>query len=146
MSGTPIPDVLDHLVDLWTGLNLAGLQVVDGAPYDVTGDFLAVGWDRSDQPSVTWASQHFAAGGQRGRQTLEVSNLLSLSLGDQDLRAVRRQIFTTFDSLDAAVAADRKLGGLALEAWATAGDMTADVEETGDSVEFRFTVQINAVK
>jgi hypothetical protein len=146
MSGTSIPDVLDQLVAIWTAAGVAGLQVVDGTPYDVGNSFLAVGWDRSDQPTVAWTDAHYTAGGQRGKQAFDVSNLLSLGLGNDTMQAARRQIFTVFDVLAAAVAANRTLNGAVLAAWISAGDMTPAVSETGEYVDFRFTVHCDAVK
>lgn len=147
MTGEAIPDALDALCDLWSGLAIAGLQVIDGPPWDVSGDFLAVGWDRSDSPSVSMTSTPFTAGMGRGREGFDVSNLLSLWLGDEatSIRVVRRQLFTTYKALTSALTTDRTLGGAVMSAWPSDLDMTPDINEAGQYVDLRFTVHCDAV-
>lgn len=146
MTGTVVPDALAALVDLFAGANITGLTVVDGPPYDVPNNFLAVGWDRSGNPAVTGIAAHFTAGGARGQEAFEVSCLLSLALGNTDMRALRQQIFTTYNTLAGLLVNDRRLGGVVLEAWISAYDLIPAVGETGDDVDFRFTVRCTAVK
>lgn len=146
MTGTAVPDTLDALYDLWDGLNIPGLQVIDGPPWDVTGDFLAVGWDRSEQPSVTLASTPLTGGMHLGREQFDVSNLLSLWLGNQPLRVIRRQLFTTYAQLIAALDANRSLSGAVITAWPSALDMTADIAEAGEYIDVRFTVHCDAAR
>ena len=144
MSGAKVADAVDALVDLWTGAGVSGLQVVDGAPYDVTGDFLTVGWTRVG-PSVSGKVAHFDRTGMRGQEAFEVACLLSLGLGNVDMRAVRRQLFTTYDALAAALAADRTLGGAVMQAWIGTYDLVPVIDETGEFIDLAFSVACAAV-
>lgn len=146
MSGSSIPAVLDYLVQLFTAANVSGLQVVDGPVYDVTRDFLAVGWDKSGMQgavtgTVTPATQNLRV----NREQYEVTCLLSLWVGTKNLSTLRSQIFTTFDALDAALAADRKLGGLVFSAVVSTFVMDVAVEEGGEFIAYRFGIAIDAM-
>ena len=144
MNDSAIPDALDALFDLWSGLKLTGLQVIDGPPWDIEGDFLAVGWDRTDSPAVSQTSMPLTAGMHTARSGFDVSNVLSAWRGDAALRVVRRRLFTIYQQLTAALDTDRSLGGAVMTAWPSELDMTPDVGETGEFVDLRFTVHCDA--
>lgn len=146
MTGTAVADATDALIDLWTAANIAGLQIVDGAPYDVQGSFLAVGWTRDGQPGTTGLFSQFTAALSREREQFDVNCLLSLWLGDQSMRVVRRNIVTTLQQLESVVAANRTLNGAVMLARFTNYGVTTDVGETGGFVDHRFTVHCDAVK
>lgn len=144
MTGSAVPDALAALTALWAGLNIATLQVGDGPIYDPEIDFLAVGWDRSEQPSVIAQAANNDAGAMSTAEQFDVSCLLSMWAGNSDVPTIRDAIFDVFAALKAALAADRQLGGLVDSTWITTYDYTPDAGEAGDQVDLRFTVHVGA--
>lgn len=149
MSGaSTVPTVLGALIDLWDGLRLTAgsqpLQVEDGPVYDPKPAFLAVGWDRTDQPAIIAAASSVDLGLSNDAESYDVSNLLSLFVGNSDLRTIREQLFATFTQIRAALITDPTLGGVCEFAEVTDFDYIPDEGETGDLVEVRFTVHVEA--
>lgn len=141
---TTIPTTLTNLTALWKGCGVTGLDVIYAFPYDVDTFWLAVGWDRSDQPSVS--AVNTPEGMRRGIEEYDVSCLLSLAHGDQDLPTVVGDLFATYETLIAALLADLTLGRTVVRAWPADYDLTPVSAETGDSAELRFTIHVEAIK
>jgi hypothetical protein len=122
-------------------------DIVYGFPYDVGSSWLAVGWDRSDQPSVTVVNDESDLGGVTGHESYDVSNLLSVHHGNEDLPGTVADLFAAYELLAAAVALNPTLGvpGV-VRARVTDYDLTPNDTETGDSAELRFTVHVEAFR
>lgn len=144
MSGTALDDALVALTALWSGLNIADLQVVDGPVYDTEIHFLAVGWDRSDQPAASSTADVLDLGSSSDLEKWDIACLLSLWNGSGDVPATRAAAVGIYTQLKRALAADITLGGAADNAWMTAADYTPDVGEAGDQVDLGFTVHVEA--
>jgi hypothetical protein len=123
-----------------------GCDVVYGFPYDVDTFWVAVGWDRTDQPGVLATVTDTAAGGRRGLEQYDVTCLLSLAHGDQDPPTVVGELFAAYEAFAAAIVATPTLGGAVMRAWPASYDLIPNETETGDSAELRFTVHCEAIK
>jgi hypothetical protein len=146
VSGSTIPAALAALVAAFTNAAPAGCDVVYGFPYDVDTFWMAVGWDRTDQPAVVATVTDLTAGGRRGLEQFDVSCLLSLAHGDQDPATVVGEVFAAYEVFAAAVVTNPTLSGAVMRAWPADYDLTPNATETGDSAELRFTVHCEAIK
>lgn len=146
MSGTGVNAALTALLAAFTPAVPAGWDVIDSQPKDPKRRFLAVGWDASDQPSVVVPQRTLQnATGTRVQEAVEVSNLLSLWSGRQVTADARAEVFSVLDSLDAALAANRRLGGAALVAQISNYEFTPARHPEGVMAQIRFTVAITTV-
>lgn len=139
-----VPAALAALVATFTASKPAALQqVIDGPPYDPPNTFLAVGWDRSDQPAVS-VQRDSGSAGYSERETFEVSCLLSFGYDDPEVTTVRQTAFTVFEALCATLAADRTLGDVVMTSAVTAYEFTQTLTEAGAIADLRFTVTVRA--
>lgn len=148
-----IADALDALVATWQALDLnltidgtvTPVQVCDGPPWDPGVDFLAIGWDRTGQPGVVGDGASEDLGGDRERETFDVSCLLAAWFGGpgRDVSAVRRAQLDALKQLRAALdtlVANRTVA----EAEVTTRELTFTEAESGVASDLRFDVHITA--
>jgi len=91
----------------WSGVTVINGPLVSA---DVPDDYVTVGYVADDQAGTFNTQQD-----PNGFQRIEVGTIrsqLNSTTGDTDLDAVEARMFALFDSLDAAVRADRRLGVL----------------------------------
>lgn len=143
MSGSAIHAALSGLMDIWSPVAAGlGFQIVRCRPYDPQEKFLCVGWDESDQAAVI-ANFPIINAGIAG--TLDVSNLLTLWAGNETIDTVETDTIAAFDAFDAALTADRSLGGSVVNAWITAADYIPDIRTEGALGRIRFTASIQTI-
>lgn len=144
MSGTTIDAALTALVTLFKGAGMVKVGVIDGPAYDPPNNFLAVGWDRSDQPAVVATKVLGDYGTTDGLEQYTVSSLLSFSYDDGEVTVVRGLLTAAFDQLDTALGLDPTLGGLVLNAWIGEYELTPILTEAGTVADLRFSTVIRA--
>lgn len=155
MSGTTIPAVWAALTNTWTAA-LTDVTVRRGPFYgDVPERFLAVGWDRTDQPSIQFVKTPEglgdrgiggAASRRREQEQYEISSLLSSAVDDNTIDAVIATLFAAYEVCAAALDADPTLGGLVLTSHINTGDVTPILIEEGALLDLRFSTSITALK
>lgn len=145
MSGSTIPAVLPALKNTFKAA-AATLYVVVGPVYDPPADFLAVGWDRSDQPGVSAVVELADYAQSQDLETYDVSCLLSFSYDSDEVETVLEQLFVVLESLIAALRADHTLGGRVLLAKVVDYDWTPHLTEVGTLADIRFSTRITASK
>lgn len=146
MSGSTIHAALTELVALWRVAAPLGVAVIDGPAYDPPANFLAVGWDRSEQASVSSVSAPMNMAGSQSLESFDVSSLLSFSYDAAEVTTVRGLVFAAFDVFAAALAADQQLGAVVMAASVTAYEMTPILTELGSVMDLRFTTHVEACK
>jgi hypothetical protein len=143
-----IPAVLSKLTQVFTAVEASvtpNFTVIDGPAWDPPDNFLAVGWDRSDQPAVIATNASADYGNAEGQEQYDVSCLLSFFYDAAEVTTVRGQMFAAFQQLRAAVAADTRLGETVLSAWISRYELTPILLETGSVMDLRFSVAVNAM-
>jgi hypothetical protein len=156
VSGSLVHESLTALVLLWRAAAppimadsdpASGRRgVIDGPPYDLPERFLAVGWDRTEQPSVSAASVAASMSGTQSRESFDVSSLLSFAYDAAEVTTVRGQVMAAFDAFAAALAADQQMDGLVMQAQITGYDMTPILTESASVLDLRFTTHVEAMK
>jgi hypothetical protein len=145
VSGTAINAALVALAAAFdVGKPSTDWTVRDGRPFDPKRRFLAVGWDQTDRPSVAASRTPGDMGFKQTGETFEVSNLLSLWSGKELTTEARAEAFAAFDAFDAALAADRKLGGTVQLAQISGYEFTPSRAAEGVVARIRFIVTIRA--
>lgn len=131
---------------LFDGAAPADVYVVKGPAFDPPPNFLAVGWDRSDQPGITASNENADASGMRGVETFDVSSLLSYSYDANNIDTALDLIMATFEALTGALAVDRTLGGAVMNARISEYELTPILTEMGAVMDLRFTTHVQAMK
>lgn len=111
MNALDFDTVLTALLDLYTAAAPDGAKVIDGEPKETRGTFVCVGWGGGE--GEVSGTGTFEQAGMRYNHDIEVPCLLGVWGGKQGvkLREVRRSALTLWNTLNAALAADRKVGG-----------------------------------
>jgi hypothetical protein len=144
VSGSTIPAALAALVTTLDAA-LPTVQITDGPSYDATVNYLTVGWEDENTPAVQAVRDPADAGQSRNREEYEVACLLSQHTGTT-VRLAREAVFAQFDLIDAALHADKTLGGVVARAWVSAYDLLPALTEGGATASLRFTVTVLAWK
>lgn len=126
-------------VDVRDGLTLSGDA---GAPSDNIFRRVHVGVIPDTDAGTTFNREWASLGAIRITEVFDIPCHLECVSGDEDLVAIRAAAFTLFDSLAAAIAANRTLGGLLQEGAAVLGDgsLILGEDDEGGSVAIRFDV------
>jgi hypothetical protein len=125
---------------------LPAWQVVNGPVWDPLNMFLAVGWDRTDQPAVQFSFGYNNAAGASGIETAEISCLLSLAYDatEDQMTAVESTLFDAYRAVADAIMADPLLGGVVMTACPSDGDVIPFMTIEGPVVDLRFSVRVQA--
>lgn len=153
-AGSAIDVVLTALTSLWTAAAPVGVTVFDGEPVDPPRMFLCVGWDESEQPSVTVNRAVGDIRGAREKETLEVSCLLSCWAGNQTSQQLRSDTLGVFNALDSALTGNRQLRiaggpphGAAMTCRVTQYEYALDRRGAeGKIAQLRFTVAVQTMQ
>lgn len=145
MPGSSIPAVLDGLVAVYSGAGVPDLDVVYGPSWTSEGSFVAVGWNRGDGTAVTGTEVPADAGISRDFETYAVHVLLSVWITDEELSTTYRSLFTIFRQLDAALAANRTLGGACMLARVSEFVLTPVANADGGYLDYQYAVTVRAV-
>lgn len=106
---TSIPAAIDYLVTNLSAAMPAETQVLDGPPgTDLENHGIAIGY-ALDEPSVT--SQESGAGLNSSTEEYDINSMVWARSGEEQPKVVRDQLFALINALDAALKADRELGG-----------------------------------
>lgn len=145
MSGTTIHDAINALVSL-AKTALPDLQVADGPDYDARTSFLAIGWHSEHEPAVNVNRDIADARQARDLEDYDVHNVLSVFRGNAKVADARAQLIDLFNTFDAAIKADPKLGGTVAMARLADYELLPMFTETGAHVAMRITVNVRAWK
>lgn len=144
-----VPAVLTALVALWTPIVPAGVAICLGPTPggDIPADYVTVGWADDGLPSVTGRGLPSDLGNspQASAEEYGVWCAVSTSSGDE-LAAVRMaRVDATFQTLVAAVRANRTLLGAILPpGLADVGSFQWQIEQGGQVVTVYFQVEVTA--
>jgi hypothetical protein len=139
-----IPAVLDHLVARWTAL-LDGVQVVDGEPITTEKDVVCVGFtgDQGD-PGVENTRTREQVAASPDRESYDVYCAIQVRRGSTQTSTVRDRAYAILGRLDADLAADQTLAGLAGLARLTSESLVQEQTDKGAMGTVRFTVHVDA--
>lgn len=143
MSGTTLDAALTALTATYTAAAVAPWVVVDGRPYDPPERFLAVGWNPNN-PAASGVRAIADMGMSRNSENYQVACLLSAFAGDELTPALRGEVCQAFDLFDAALAANRTLGGVVAKAWLSQFDYLPNFAAEGAFGQIHFAVTIAA--
>jgi hypothetical protein len=142
---TAIPEVLDALTRTWrtsADVQSAGIrpdQVLDGPPTSyMYSEGIAVGASREDN-SVEFRRNPSSMTDSNER--FDVTCLAWSGSGDTVFKLLRDRCDAFLAAADAALAADRTLGGVVSNAWLVDGAMTQEQTGQGALVMVEFTIE-----
>lgn len=152
MSGSSVPAVVSYLWDLAEANKPAGAEVIYGEPVDSpTGLFLALPWSGDpDTSAISLTDKSADVGDRQRRESYDIHAEISNWGGDIDepdarayASAILASVYAFHEALYAAIAGDRKLGGLVDKATVTAGEYTPSSSE-GAVGTLRFLIHVEA--
>jgi hypothetical protein len=148
-NGSVVPDVLTALVSVFSAASAPGVWVAMGPMYDPPASFLAVGWDRSDQPAVTFTRGSGNAAMSQSRDSISVSCLLSTSYDPNGaVLDVLTGLYAAFDVFAQAITPPNPVFDVqgVMSASIVEGEYTPILTEAGALADLRFTVVVDALK
>lgn len=142
---TTILDALNALVRIATAAVPSTVQVIYGEPLNTEDDFVAIGYGGGEgHPAVTFQLDVADEALGRAAEVYDVEGLISSWRGEKDFSLVDVEAFSLLKMLRAAVAADRKLGGVVALARFTSGSLVHEIEGDGSVASIPFTISVQA--
>jgi hypothetical protein len=146
-----VPDAIDALVDIVTGLGLEDVRVVDGpdAVNATERHRIHIGWSPAGEAAVTLQQQWNAAGARTRDEQFTIACYAESRGGDKDMKSRRRRVFEMVAAVEQAIrgrdAAPEapSLNGAVLWCELAAGDLV-QAQAEGAIAGLAFTVACRA--